>query len=107
MASLLATAVEEFDLVIIDTPPVAGLADAPLLASMSFGTLLVVEANRTHRKAVAAGLKRLLFARADVVGVVFNKFDARQAGYDHGYGYGDESYYGYGAHKRLTGIKDA
>jgi hypothetical protein len=48
-----------------------------------------------------------LFARADVVGVVFNKFDARQAGYDHGYGYGDESYYGYGAHKRLTGITDA
>jgi len=107
MASLLAAAVEEFDLVIIDTPPVAGLADAPLLASMSFGTLLVVEANRTHRKAVAAGLKRLLFARADVVGVVFNKFDARQTGYGHGYGYGDESYYGYGAHKRLTGIKDA
>lgn len=109
MASLLNVAAEEFDLVIVDAPPIAGLADAPLLASMGSGTLLVVEANRTHRRAVAAGLKRLLFARAEVVGAVFNKFDAKQAGYGYGYGYGygDDSYYGYGEQKKLPDAKDA
>jgi polysaccharide biosynthesis transport protein len=98
MASLLSVAAERFDLVIIDAPPVGGLADAPLLASMSIGTLLVVEADRTHRRAVAAALKRLSFARAEVVGVVFNKFDTSQAlyGYGCGDGYGDDGYYGYG-----------
>jgi polysaccharide biosynthesis transport protein len=98
MASLLSVAAERFDLVIIDAPPVAGLADAPLLASMSIGTLLVVAADRTHRRAVAAALKRLSFARAEVVGVVFNKFDTSQLlyGYGCGEGYGDDSYYGYG-----------
>jgi polysaccharide biosynthesis transport protein len=97
MASLLAVAAERFDLVIVDAPPVGGLADAPLLASMSCGTLLVVEANKTHRRAVAAALKRLSFARAAIVGVVFNKFDASHAIYGDGYGegYGDDGYYGY------------
>jgi polysaccharide biosynthesis transport protein len=104
MASLLAVAAERFDLVIVDAPPVGGLADAPLLASMSIATLLVVEADRTHRRAVAAGLKRLSLARAEVVGVVFNKFDTSQAGhvYGYGHGYGDDSYYGYG---ELTGTR--
>jgi polysaccharide biosynthesis transport protein len=99
MASLLGVAAERFDLVIVDASPVGGLADAPLLASMSSATLLVVEANKTHRRAVAAALKRLSLARAEVVGVVFNKFDTRQAGhlYGYGHGYGDDSYYGYGA----------
>jgi polysaccharide biosynthesis transport protein len=110
MATLLSVAAEEFDLVIVDAPPVAGLADAPLLASISLGTLLVVEANRTHRRVVAAALKRLLFARAEVVGVVLNKFNAKQAGYgygnSYGYGYGDSSYYGYGEQQSLPETKD-
>jgi polysaccharide biosynthesis transport protein len=107
MASLLAVAAERFDLVIVDAPPVGGLADAPLLASLSNGTLLVVEAERTHRRAVAAALKRLSFARAEMVGVVLNKFDTSQTLYGHscgdGYGYGDDGY----RHRtvpRLSGI---
>ena len=49
MARLLSTASENFDLVIIDAPPVLGLADAPLLASMAAGTLLVLGAGETRR----------------------------------------------------------
>ncbi|MFW6028202.1 MAG: GumC family protein, partial [bacterium] len=97
MASLISVGTEEFDLVVVDAPPVGGLADAPLLSSMCQGTLLVVEANKTHRRAIMAALKRLLFARAEMVGAVLNKFDVKQAGYGYGYGYNDNSYYGYGA----------
>jgi polysaccharide biosynthesis transport protein len=81
MPILLAVASEKFDLVIVDGPPVAGLADAPLLASMTAGTLLVVEANAVRRGASMAALKRLSFARAQMVGTVLNKFDVRKAGY--------------------------
>jgi succinoglycan biosynthesis transport protein ExoP len=68
MPSLLHIAAEKFDLVIVDGPPVLGLADAPLLASVTAGTLLVVEAGRIRRKVTKAALKRLHFARAQMVG---------------------------------------
>ena len=44
---------EEFDQIIIDSPPVLGLADAPRLASIVDGTMIVMEANRSHRGAIA------------------------------------------------------
>jgi polysaccharide biosynthesis transport protein len=81
MSALLAVAAERFDLVVVDGPPVAGLADAPLLASMTDGTLLLVEANATRRAEVRAGLKRLYLAHAQMVGTVMSKFDARRNGY--------------------------
>jgi capsular exopolysaccharide synthesis family protein len=101
MMSLLSTASEKVDTVIIDSPPVMGLADAPLLASMSSGTLLVIATADTRRGVVKAALKRLHFARARMVGAVMNKCDFRTSyGYGYGYGYGSGhaalEYYGYG-----------
>ncbi len=104
MASLISVGAEEFDLLVVDAPPVGGLADAPLLASMCLATLLVVEANKTHRRAVMAALKRLQFARAEMIGVVLNKFDAKRADHPYGHGYGDSSFYGEdGSKQRLSG----
>ena len=95
-ASLLATAREKFDLVIIDGPPVMGLADAPLLASLVDGTLVVVDSSATRRRVVRAALRRLHFSRTRLLGVVLNKFNAKKVGhsYGYGYGYGDSSGYG-------------
>ena len=92
-ASLLTTAAETYDVVIVDGPPIMGLADAPIIASVVGGTLLVVEAGGTRRAIVQDALKRLNFARARVLGALLNKFDARKAG--HTYGYGGYAY-GYG-----------
>jgi polysaccharide biosynthesis transport protein len=97
MAKLLSSASENFDVIIIDAPPVLGLADAPLLASIAAGTLLVLGAGESRRAVGKAALKRLHFARAQMVGVVLNKFDMRAANYAyHSYGYGALQYYGYG-----------
>ncbi|MGH6702544.1 MAG: GumC family protein [Bradyrhizobium sp.] len=97
MMSLISAASESFNVVIVDAPPIMGLADAPLLSSMVAGTLLVMATSDTRRGVVRGALKRLYFARARIVGAVINKFDFRSAsygyGYDYGYGYG----YGYGA----------
>jgi capsular exopolysaccharide synthesis family protein len=97
MLTLLSVAAEEYDIVMLDGPPVAGLADAPLLSSIAAGTLLVIDGTRTRRKAAKAALKRLQFARAQVVGAVVNKVGSDRSGYGYiygGYGYGGEAYYG-------------
>src|SRR6185437_4866050 len=95
MKSLLSAAGEKFDTVIVDSPPVMGLADSPLLASIAGGTLVVMATSDTRRGIIKAALKRLHFARARMVGVVMNKFDFKAASYGYGYGYGYS--YGYGA----------
>src|SRR5262249_4256352 len=64
LARLLSSASENFDIIIIDAPPVLGLADAPLLASVAAGTLLVLGVGEARRGVVKVALKRLNFARA-------------------------------------------
>jgi polysaccharide biosynthesis transport protein len=94
MLSLLALGAESFDIVLIDGPPVMGLADAPLLASIAQTTMLVVAANETRRSVVKVAVRRLRFAKANIIGALLSKFDASQTGY--GYGYGDYEYHSYG-----------
>lgn len=94
MLSLLSIAAEKFDQVIIDGPPVMGLADAPILANLATGTLVVIEAGETRIGLARNALKRLYAARAHVIGALLTKFSAKHAGY--GYGYGGYNYYSYG-----------
>jgi len=102
--SLLSLAAESFDVVLIDGPPVMGLADAPLLASMAQSTLMVVAANETRRSVFKVALRRLQFARANVIGALLSKFDSSQTGYGYGYGYGEYEYHSYGL-KELPSAK--
>jgi len=92
MVSLVSIASEKFDQVIIDGPPVMGLADAPILGNLAHGTLLVVESGETRIGVARNALKRLYAARAHVIGALLTKFSSKHAG---GYGYG-YSYYSYG-----------
>lgn len=100
LPSFLAASTQKFDLVVLDGPPVMGLADALLLASVAAGTLVVVGACDTRRGVAKNALKRLHFARARMVGAILSKFDARKVGfaygYSYGYGYGGTDYYGSG-----------
>src|SRR6516162_1603506 len=113
MLSLLSTASEKVDAVIVDSPPILGLADAPLLASIASGTLLVIATGDTRRSTVKAALKRLHFARARMVGAVMNKCDLRRNygyggyGYRNGYGVGPAAleYYGYGRKNELAQVE--
>lgn len=86
---------EHFDHVVIDSPPVMGLADAPLIASRVEGVVYAVESHGIRSTLVKTALARLASANAHIFGGVLTKFEARKAHYGYGYEYG----YGYGRDK--------
>ncbi len=92
---LIAKLLEIYDHVLIDSPPVMGLADAPLIASRVEGVVYAVESHGIRSSMVKTALQRLLAANAHILGGVLTKFEARRARYGYGYEYG----YGYGRDK--------
>jgi succinoglycan biosynthesis transport protein ExoP len=92
LAQLIELAKEQFDVVLIDSPPVLTFADAPMLSAVCDGTVLIVQAGAVRRQIARRAVERLSTAHSAMVGVVLTKFDAKKAGYGQSYGYG----YGYG-----------
>ena len=90
--ALIADLHQSYDLVMIDAPPVLGLADAILLGHMTRHLIYVVEAGRALRGRGLAAIRRLKAAKIKIDGAVLNKFDPKHAGYGYEYGY----YYYYG-----------
>jgi capsular exopolysaccharide synthesis family protein len=72
MQSLVEGFHSNFDLVIFDTPPMIGLADARLLAARADGMFVVVGLGRTNRSALAQVLDELRISRAPILGIVAN-----------------------------------
>jgi polysaccharide biosynthesis transport protein len=72
MADLLSEAREEFDFVIVDTPPVLAVTDAVILARMVDGVVMVAKANATHREACAKFVQTLEQTNTRLVGAVLN-----------------------------------
>lgn len=83
---------EQYDHVIIDSPPVMGLADAPLLASRVEGIIYAVESHGIRSSLVKTALRRLHNANARIFGGVLTKFESEKAhySYDYGYDYGQQ-----------------
>jgi polysaccharide biosynthesis transport protein len=89
---LLADMAGMFDQIVIDAPPVMGLADAQLIGSKVEGVIYVVEFQSTQKSMARVAIGRLASANIHIAGAVLSKFDPRRAhfgyGYDYGYGYG-------------------
>ena len=84
-----------FDLIIIDTPPVALYTDAVVLASY-FGNVLLVMKYNTRRDTILYARKVLGSVNASVLGIVVNDIE-RSHMKDYGYGYGKNYKYDYAA----------
>lgn len=93
--SLLTELGRSFDSIIVDAPPVMGLADAPLLAHATEGAIFVIESHATKLGAARLAIHRLMSqAQANVFGVVLSKFSKRSGfGMDYEYNYS----YAYGS----------
>ncbi|MCL4841079.1 MAG: polysaccharide biosynthesis tyrosine autokinase [Bryobacteraceae bacterium] len=76
----------EFDMVVIDTPPVLQIPDARLFGKVADGVVLVVRANSTTRDAAMACRMRLREDGTHLIGTVMNDWDPKDSpgGY---YGY--------------------
>lgn len=87
---------QDYSLIIIDSSPVMGLADAPLLAGAVDGTIFVLEANRVHFGQAKAAIRRVRRAGGNLLGVILTKYRALESGQSYDYQYG---YYQYGNDK--------
>ena len=72
---------EQFDTVILDSPPALALADASVLGSMSDGVLLVVDARQARRRKVLRTVEQLRSGKARILGIVLNYISERDVSY--------------------------
>jgi capsular exopolysaccharide synthesis family protein len=72
---------EEYDYILIDSPPVMPVADAMLLSAMVDGVVLVVNSQKTPDHIVKESRSRLSYARAKMLGVVLNQVNMRNGDY--------------------------
>jgi capsular exopolysaccharide synthesis family protein len=92
MQELMTTLLQQFDCVIVDTPPVLPVSDALLLTRLVDGVVMVVNGQKTPRHLLKEARSRLLYARAKILGVVLNRVDVVKGDYAYYYGH-YSSYY--------------
>lgn len=87
LTDILREASREYDLIIVDAPPLLGFAEPLQIATAVDGVVVVTVAGETNRTALASVLNTLKRVRANAMGIVFNKTDKS---FSNGY-----YYYGY------------
>jgi len=96
MRVLLKDLAANYDWVIVDAPPVGGMADALIVGGVVDGIVLVVEGDRTTRAVAADGVAQLSSVGGRVIGAILNRVDVKRnayylsryaTGYYGGYGY--------------------
>jgi succinoglycan biosynthesis transport protein ExoP len=97
VVSLLSVGQEVFDFIIVDGPPVMGLADAQLLASASAATLFVIGAGTSRKALIRGAMRRLQLSRALILGAALTRYDTKLPGYGYSHSYS----YSYGAPRGL------
>ncbi len=85
---------KEYDMVILDSPPLLGFAECLQMASAADGVLIVSQAAETKRHAVAEVIATLHRVRANIVGVVLNQVSHNTSAHAYSY-YGYNHYSGY------------
>lgn len=94
LRTVIETLKARYDHVLVDSAPVLGLADAPLVGNSVDGMLYVIETARTSVRAVQNAIARLQQADTPLVGVVLSRFDPSKSGYSYDYQHAYEYSYG-------------
>lgn len=89
-SGLMAWARENYDLVVLDTPPVMAVSDAVVLSHQVDAVLYVVQWETTPKKSVESGITQLREAGAPLAGAVVTQVNIKR---HQRYGYGDQGYY--------------
>ena len=107
LAKVVALAREQYDYVIIDSPPLGFFSDSELLSDLSDASVLVVRQDTVPAPEINDAIDALRAGKAEFLGCILNDMShltAYSAGYGYGYGYYGYGYgkkydkYGYGHH---------
>jgi capsular exopolysaccharide synthesis family protein len=97
MTTLLHTLKEQFDFILIDSPPILPVTDSVVIATKVDGVLMVIRGGEWGRDVVRKGLWQLGAVHARVLGALLNSVDITSNGHSYYYyrqHYGYRSYYG-------------
>ena len=72
LPEILEEAANEYDLIVVDSPPILGFPEPLQMAAAVDGVVMVAKAGDTNRKTVGSALSTLQRVRANVVGLVLN-----------------------------------
>ncbi|BBU41199.1 MULTISPECIES: CpsD/CapB family tyrosine-protein kinase [Aeribacillus] len=86
MVELLKEAYDQYDIVIIDSPPLLAVADAQILANQVDASIMVVASGKTEREAALKGKESLIAAQSKLLGVVLNGKPQKDSHYYYYYG---------------------
>ena len=86
MANLLDTLTHNYDIVVVDAPPVNSVTDAQVLSAKTDGTILVVPQNMADKKGVIRAKSLLEAVHTNILGAIMNRADVNETvGYYGGY----------------------
>ncbi|MBN2382181.1 CpsD/CapB family tyrosine-protein kinase [bacterium] len=75
MADLIEQLKTQYELIVIDTPPVTNVTDPIILTSVVEGVYLVIKAGKTSRKIAQYAVESLSAVNASILGIILNNFD--------------------------------
>ena len=87
LEKILAEAEREYDLIIVDSPPLLGFAEPLQMAAIVDGVVVITLAGQTSRTAVASVLTSLKRLKANVIGVALNEVREDMSSQYYYYGY--------------------
>ena len=90
LSVLIEECLKNYDTVMVDCPPVLGIADAIVVSSAVEGVVYIAESGRNHSRGAATSVHRLQASGASIVGVIVTRFVADSTGYGNAYAYAYE-----------------
>jgi len=87
LPEILEEAANEYDLIVVDSPPILGFPEPLQMAAAVDGVVMVAKAGETNRKTVGSALSTLQRVRANVVGLVLNSVTSNMSDSYRYYGY--------------------
>lgn len=86
---------KDYDLVLIDCPPISVMADGIIVSKLCDGTIYIIESDRTDYQVINTCLEQLKNNKAFVLGAILTKVNVKQQkklyGYKYNYYYSDYS----------------
>nr|WP_308410513.1 CpsD/CapB family tyrosine-protein kinase [Bacillus sp. Marseille-P3661] len=86
MKKLLQNCAEQFDMILIDSPPVLAVTDAHVLANIADGSILITKSGQTEYEMAIKASDLLRNAKAKLLGAVLNHKELKQNQYYYYYG---------------------